>query len=63
MRSQILSEIRARAVYSRRWFVVPLVPVVVVMAAWLLTAQPRSADATPVLVDSIDTTGAEQHGA
>ena len=64
MRSQQLSEIRARAEYSPRWLLVPLVPVVVVMAAWLLTAQPRGgADETPVLVDSIDTTAVQQHGA
>lgn len=64
MRSQHLSEIRARAAYSPRWLLVPLFPVVVAMAALLLTAQPRGGtDATPVLVDSIDTSAVEQHGA
>ena len=64
MRSQHLSELRSRAEYSPRWLLVPLVPVVVAMAAWLLTAQPGGrADATPVLVDSVDTSAVEQHGA
>lgn len=64
MRSQQLSEIRARAEYSPRWLLVPMVPVVLVLAVWLLTAQPRAVvDATPAAVDSIDTTAVQQHGA
>ena len=63
MRSQVLTEIRAREAYSPRWLLVPLVPVVVVIAAWLLTVRPRDADPTPVLVDSMEATVIEQHGA
>lgn len=64
MRSQQVSEIRARAQYSPRWLLVPMVPVVVVFAVWLLSAQPRGVDdATPVVVDSIDTAAVQQHGA
>ena len=64
MRSQQVSEIRARAEYSPRWLLVPMAPVLVVFAVWLLTVQPRGVvDATPAVVDSIDTTAVQQHGA
>ncbi|MCW5659187.1 MAG: hypothetical protein KIT60_15905 [Burkholderiaceae bacterium] len=64
MHSQQLSELRARAEYPPRWLLVPMVPVIVVLAAWLLTALPRGADVTtPVVVDSIDTAAGQQLGA
>ena len=64
MRSQQVSEIRAQAAYSPRWLLVPMVPVLIVFAVWFLTVPPRgTADAAPVVVDSIDTTVVQQHGA
>ena len=66
MHSPQLSDIRARAEYSPRWLLVPLVPIVVVLAVWFLTVEPSGVDdATPMFVDSIDAAPAaiEPHGA
>ena len=67
MHSPQLSEIRARAEYSPRWLLVPLVPIVFVLTVWFVMAEPGDAQgaATPMFVDSIDTAPAaiESHGA
>jgi hypothetical protein len=66
MHSSELSRARARAEYSPRWLLVPLVPVVISLAVWFVTLDPVAVDdASPLPVDAVDATPAphEAHGA